>query len=93
VTYCWTLNELFRAPLLAYRSASFPISIASSVIFASRKAVEVNALAMALASRNAAVRLFWPKLTPQVICVSEKVMFRFCFHTFITMAGLTSWEQ
>lgn len=69
VTYCWTLNELFRAPLLGYRSASFPISIASSAIFASRKAVEVNALAIALASKKASVRLFSPKLTPHVICV------------------------
>ncbi len=68
-TYCWTLNELSRAPLLVNRSASFPISIASSVIFEFWKLVEANALAMAVVSRNAAVRLFWPKLTPHMICV------------------------
>ena len=71
-TYCWTLNELGRAPLLVYRSASFPTSIASSVMSKSWKAFEVNAFAMAIASRNAAVRLFSPKLTPHMTGVPEK---------------------
>ena len=64
--YSDTLKEGLRAPLLGYKSASFPISTNSRVTPAALTAGESKAFLIAWASRKAAEMLFWPKLTPQI---------------------------
>lgn len=56
-----------------YKSASFPISTASNVNPLEGEK-EAKALAIALASKNAAVRFNALKLTPHVTCVPEWIM-------------------